>query len=134
MYKDGNGVPKDPVAAAKLLGAAARSGNVAAEVEYAIALFNGTGLPKDEAAGAALFRKAAYQGNAIAQNRLARILATGRGLPPDPIGATKWHTIAKAGGASDVWLESYLQKIKDSERAAGEDAARLWLAHAKPNS
>ena len=54
--------PKDPVAAAKLLGAAARSGNEAAEVEYAIALFNGTGIAKDENAAAALFRKAALQG------------------------------------------------------------------------
>jgi len=72
--------------------------------------------------------------NAVAQNRLARILATGRGLPADPIAATKWHTIAKAGGASDIWLENYMQQIKDNERAAGENAARLWLAHAKPNS
>ena len=70
----------------------------------------------------------------MAQNRLARILATGRGLPADPIAATKWHTIAKAGGASDVWLENFMQRIKDNERAAGENAARLWLAHAKPNS
>ena len=134
LYKEGNGVAKDPVAAARLLGAAARSGIVAAEVEYAIALFNGTGTAKDENAAAALFRKAAQKGNAVAQNRLARILATGRGLPADPIAATKWHTIAKAGGASDIWLENYMQRIKDNERAAGENAARLWLAHAKPNS
>jgi TPR repeat protein len=89
-------------------------------------------VPKDESSAAALFRKVAHKGNAIAQNRLARILATGRGLPTDPVAATKWHTIAKAGGASDVWLENYLQSIKDSERAAGENAARLWLAHAAP--
>jgi TPR repeat protein len=107
---------------------------VAAEVEYAIALFNGTGTAKDENGAATLFRKAAHKGNAVAQNRLARILATGRGLPADPIAATKWHTIAKAGGASDVWLENYMLRIKDTERAAGENAARLWLAHAKPNS
>ena len=107
---------------------------MAAEVEYAIALFNGTGTAKDENAAAALFRKAAHKGNAVAQNRLARILASGRGLPADPAAATKWHTIAKAAGVSDVWLESYMQKIKDNERAAGENAARLWLAHAQPNT
>ena len=125
-------MPKDPAAAAKLLAAAARTGNVAAEVEYAIALFNGTGTQKDENTAAAMFRKAAHKGNAIAQNRLARILATGRGLPADAAAATKWHTIAKAGGVSDLWLEDWMQKIKDAERAAGENAARLWLAHAKP--
>ena len=132
LYKEGNGVPKDPAAAAQLLGAAARSGNEAAQVEYAIVLFNGTGVAKYESAAAAMFRKAAQRGNAVAQNRLARILATGRGAPADPISATKWHTIAKAGGASDVWLENFLQTLKDSERAAGENAARLWLAHAAP--
>ncbi len=130
LYKEGNGIAKDPAAAARLLGAAARSGNVAAEVEYAIALFNGTGIQKDENAAAALFRKAALKGNAVAQNRFARILATGRGLSADPVAATKWHTIAKAGGASDIWLEDFMQTIKPTERAAGENAARLWLAHA----
>ncbi len=115
-----------------MLGTAARSGNDAAQIEYAIALFNGTGIAKDESAAAAIFRKAALKGNAVAQNRFARILATGRGLPADPVGATKWHTIAKAGGASDVWLEDFMRGLKDSERAAGENAARLWLAHAAP--
>jgi uncharacterized protein len=134
LYKEGNGVPKDPAAAAKLLAAATRGGNAAAEVEYAIALFNGAGVAKDEAAAAALFRKAALKGSPVAQNRLARILATGRGAPADPAAAVKWHTIAKAGGESDIFLENYMQKMKDSDRAAGEDAARLWLAHARPNS
>jgi TPR repeat protein len=132
LYKEGTGVPKDPAAAGKLLAAAARSGNDAAQVEYAIALFNGTGVAKDESGAAALFRKVASHGNAVAQNRLARILATGRGLPADPIAAVKWHTIAKAGGASDVWLENYMQTIKEADRTAGENAARLWLAHAQP--
>jgi len=134
LYKEGNGVPKDPAAAAKLLAAATRGGNTAAEVEYAIALFNGTGVAKDEAAAAALFRKAALRGSTVAQNRLARILATGRGLPTDPAAAVKWHTIAKAGGETDIFLENFMQKMKDSDRAAGENAARLWLAHARPNS
>jgi hypothetical protein len=33
-----------------------------------------------------------------------------------------------------VWLEEFMQRIKDSERTAGENAARLWLAHARPNT
>jgi TPR repeat protein len=70
----------------------------------------------------------------VAQNRLARILATGRGMSADSVQATKWHTIAKAGGASDIFLEKFVQGLKENERAAGENAARLWLAHAKPNS
>jgi TPR repeat protein len=91
-------------------------------------------VPKDESGAAVLFRKVASRGNAVAQNRLARILATGRGLPADPVAAVKWHTIAKAAGASDVWLENYMQTIKEADRTAGENAARLWLAHAHPSS
>ena len=71
----------------------------------------------------------------MAQNRLARILATGRGLPADPVAATKWHIIAKAGGASDdLARRLHADASRPNERAAGENAARLWLAHAKPNS
>ena len=87
---------------------------------------------KDESGAANLFRKVATRGNTVAQNRLARILATGRGLLADPVAAVKWHTIAKASGASDVWLENYMQTIKEADRAAGENAARLWLVHAQP--
>ena len=130
LYKEGNGVPKDPAAAAKLLAAAARTGNVAAEVEYAIALFNGTGTAKDESGAAALFRKAAHKGNAVAQNRLARILATGRGLPADPRRRPSGTPSPRPAASSDLWLEDWMQKIKDS-RARGRRERRAALARAR---
>ena len=132
LYKEGSGVPKDPAAAAKLLGAAARSGNVAAEVEYAIALFNGTGVARTRAPPprcSARPRRRATRSRRTASRAFSPPAA---GCRPTRSPPTKWHTIAKAGGASDVWLENYMQTIKDSERAAGENAARLWLAHAQP--
>jgi TPR repeat protein len=125
-------VPKDLAEAARLLGAAARAGNMDGEVEFAIALYNGTGIPKDEAGAAALLGKAARRGSPIAQNRLARILATGRGLPADPAAATKWHILAKAGGAGDPWLDGFVQKLKPAEREAGEKAAKAWLDALQP--
>ena len=133
LYKEGSGVPKDPVAAAKLLAAAARSGNDAAQVEYAIALFNGTGVPKDESRRG----RDVPQGRAQGQRRSRRTGSRASWRPaaacrPIRSAAIKWHTIAKAGGASDVWLENYMQSIKAADRTAGENAARLWLAHAQP--
>jgi TPR repeat protein len=128
MYKDGRGVPKDMNEAVRLLAAAAQAGNLDATVEYAIAMFNGVGsIPKDEAGAAALFLKAARRGSAIAQNRLARVFAAGRGLPVDPVQAVKWHLVAKAGGAGDVYLDDFASKQKAEDRAAAEEAAKPWI-------
>jgi len=120
-------VPKDAEKAARLLQAAALAGNVDAEVEYAIALFNGTGTPKNEAAAIALLRKAARQNNAIAQNRLARVLASGQGVPVDKVEALKWHTIAKTAGKGDPELDEALATMSAGDRARAEAAARKWL-------
>ena len=53
-------------------------------------------------------------------------------VSPDALSAWIDRASGLGGGDSDIWLENYMQRLKDSERAAGENAARLWLAHAKP--
>jgi TPR repeat protein len=129
MYKDGRGVAKDMNEAVRLLAASAQASNLDATVEYAIAMFNGVGsIPKDEPGAAGLFLKAARRGSAIAQNRLARVLAAGRGVPVDPVQAIKWHIVAKAGGAGDLYLDDFVSKQKPEDRAAAEQAAKLWIA------
>jgi TPR repeat protein len=120
-------VPKDAEKAARLLQAASVAGNVDAEVEYAIALFNGTGTPKNEAAAITLLRKAAKQNSPIAQNRLARVLASGQGVPVDRVEALKWHTIAKTAGKGDPELDDALSKISLEERAKADAAVRKWF-------
>ena len=100
--------------------------NTAAEVEYAVMLFNGDGVAKDEAAGAKLFLRAAEQGNPVAQNRVARIYAAGRGLRKDLIEAGKWHTLATARGVPDPWLDDTLKVLTPAERAKADEAARKW--------
>jgi hypothetical protein len=67
------------------------------------------------------------RGSPIAQNRLARILAAGRGVAADPVEAIKWHLIAKAGGASDLSLDEFVQKQTAETRAAANKAAKPWL-------
>ena len=113
--------------AARLLGAAALADNTDAEVEYGIALFNGTGVAKNEVAAATYLTKAARRGSPIAQNRLAFMYATGQGVKRDPVQAARWHLIARSGGASDLFLEDYLRKMKPEDRAAGEAAAKPWI-------
>jgi hypothetical protein len=123
----GRGVPKDMHEAVQLWARAALADNIDAQVEYAIALFNGDGVDRDEAAAATLFRKAAKHGSAIAQDRLARILADGLGLPADPVEATKWHLISRAGGETDLELDTFMDKLDPKTRAAAEAAAKPWL-------
>ena len=119
LYKEGRGVPKDLAEAARLLAAASLADNTDAQVEYAIALFNGAGVARNEPAAAALLKKAARKGNPVAQNRLANILAIGRGVPADPVEAIKWHIVAKAGGVSDIPLDTLR-----AEAAAGRPRRR----------
>ena len=127
LYKEGRGVTKDLGEAARLLAAASSADNTDAQVEYAIALFNGSGVARNEQAAAALLKKAARKGNPIAQNRLANILAVGRGLAADPVQAIKWHIVAKAGGISDIPLDSFVEKQAPDVRAAGEKAAKPFV-------
>jgi uncharacterized protein len=120
-------VPKDIDRAVRLLQAASLAGNVDAEVEYAIALFNGTGTPKNEAAAVALLRKAAKQNSPIAQNRLARVLVSGQGAPVDKVEGFKWHLVAKTAGKGDPLLDEALAALSPEDRAAAQEAARKWL-------
>jgi len=71
--------------------------------------------------------KVARKGNPVAQNRLANVFAVGRGLQADPVAAVKWHIVAKAGGVSDIPLDTFAQKQPAEIRAAAEKAAKPWL-------
>jgi uncharacterized protein len=109
------------------LQAASVAGNVDAEVEYAIALFNGTGTDKNEAAAVSLLRKAARQNSAIAQNRLAHVLVSGVGAPMDKVEGLKWHIVAKTAGKGDLQLDEALAQATPDDRAKAQEAARKWL-------
>jgi len=106
-------------AAARLLSTAARGGNIRGEVEYAIALFNGTGIAKDETPP-----RAVPQSGAKGQCGRAKPPRAHSGDRPRharrSLRCREWHTIAKAGGTTDVWLEEYMRKIKDAERISAE--------------
>jgi uncharacterized protein len=123
LYLEGRGVTRDPAEAVRWFGKAARNGNLAGEVEYAILLFNGDGVPADESAAAKAFRRAAAKGNAIAQNRLARLYAVGRGVPQNKVEAAAWHLAAAAQGLADTWLDDALKDLSTDERARAERLA-----------
>jgi hypothetical protein len=45
----------------------------------------------------------------------------------NPAQAIKWHIVAKAGGVSDIPLDTFAQSQPPDVRAAGEKAAKPWL-------
>jgi uncharacterized protein len=120
---NGRGMNRDPAEAARWFERAARNGNLAGTVEYAILLFNGEGVPANEAAAARLFRRAAVRGNAIARNRLARLLVAGRGVPVNRVEAAAWHLLAAAQGLTDSYLDEALKDLTPEERQRAERLA-----------
>ncbi|MDR3494792.1 MAG: tetratricopeptide repeat protein [Ancalomicrobiaceae bacterium] len=118
--------PSNEADIAHWLGVAAASGNVPAEIEYAIRLANGRGTPKDLPLAVKYLTRAAWAGNPVAQNRLAYLSLTGTGLPYDPIEAAKWHLIAKAGGHPDLDLDGFLATLKPDELNEAKERAASW--------
>jgi len=80
-YEHGDGVARDPVAAAQLFCRAARYGDAEAQFNLAWMLTNARGIERDDAQAAHLFAAAAEQGLVQAQN-MARAMGTPRGAPP----------------------------------------------------
>jgi len=81
-YEHGEGVERDPVAAAQLYCRAARYGDAEAQFNLAWMLTNARGIERDEAQAAHLFAAAAEQGLVQAQN-MAHLMGAPRGeVPP----------------------------------------------------
>ena len=129
FYREGTGVEKDRKQGAALLKIAADENNIAAQVEYAIALFNGDGVDKDETAAGKYFLKAAARENPIAQNRIARMYASGRGVRLNMIEAMKWHILARSAGVNDDFLDGLLPTLSPTQRGAVEEAVRKFVGN-----
>jgi TPR repeat protein len=126
LYAEGRGVEKNPVAAGEYFLKAAMQGMADAALEYGVMVFRGDGVEKNEEIGAQWLLVSAQRGNVIAQNRVARVLAAGRGLKPDPVEAAKWHMLASKGGRTDSWLDEFVDRLNEADRAAATKRADNW--------
>ena len=124
MYYDGEGVPKDLVAAVRWFRKAAEQGNDFAQAELGYMYYNGEGVPKDLAAAARWYRKAAEQGNNYAQGQLGHMYYNGEGVPKDLAAAVRWfHKAAEQGNDFAQAVLGYMYYsgegvLKDSAAAA----------------
>ncbi len=107
LYREGRGVPVDRIRMANWLARAADNGNLPAQVEYAIALFNGDGTARSEEEAARWFERAAWRGNPIYQNRMARILDSFLFRP------TRWTCPPRATAAPQTRRPAAIPVTKD---------------------
>ncbi len=90
LYERGNGVAKDPVAAAKWFQKAADQGNVTAQAHLGRLFRSGVGVAKDPKQAARWSIKAASQGNPIAESTLGYMALEGSAGPASPAAAAGW--------------------------------------------
>ena len=88
----------------------------------------GTGVARNETAAFNYLMRAARKGSPVGQSRLAFMYGSGRGVKGDPVQAIRWHLIAQAGGNNDPFLDEYMRKQKPETIAAGQEAAKSWIA------
>jgi TPR repeat protein len=117
-YRQGDGVPRNPIFARKWARKAAEAGHVGAMNDLAQMLETAFGGPKDEAGAARWYARAAEHGIAEAQHSLSMILRNGRGVARDPLAAEKWlrraagqgHAAAAADLAEWIWAGSVVAR------------------------
>ncbi|MEJ6000881.1 lytic transglycosylase domain-containing protein [Paucibacter soli] len=101
----GDGVPRDPVAAAQLYCRAARYGDPVAQFNLAWMLVHARGIARDDAQAAHLFNAAAEQGLEQAKN-MAAAMGEPRGAPPEclrPPESDPQPIVATARGKPAAW-------------------------------
>lgn len=116
----------------------AEKGDAAAENALGLRYFQGddkNGIGRDEMAAFVWFHRAAEHGSLPAQAKLGRLFWGGRGVPKDLNEAYFWTVLARARGDKDSkdLVPVLANGMTDSQTAAIEQKADLWLSQQMPN-
>lgn len=98
LYRDGDGMPKDPAAAAKWFRKAAEAGHPKAQYQLGLLYYDGIGVTQNFQEALKWFTMAAEQGNGNAQEKLGFMYWTGEGVQTNYVEAYKWLSLAAAEG------------------------------------
>ena len=107
--------------------AAAKQGNVGAQVSVAWRLESGTGIAVDPAAALRWYRVAAKQGSTIAQNSVGAFYRQGTGVPADQKEAARWFRIAAESGDIPAAYNLGLTYLEDDADKTNMTEAIRWL-------
>ena len=102
MAYKGEGVARDPYAAADWFRRAAGQGHAAAQYNLGLLYLRGEGAGKDRREAARWFQLAAEQGNAKGQIFLGGMYARGEGMAKDRREAARWFRMAAVAGNAEA--------------------------------
>jgi len=121
IYLNGNGVPPDPVRAARLFGQACDRGDMLGCGNLGGQSFYGNGIPQDFRRASSLLFRACQAGVPWACGMLGEMNATGAGMPVDLLRAASLYRSACSGGdkpACDAALKVLTQVCDAGEEQA----------------
>ena len=125
---DGDGVPRDQQAAAKLFLRAANQGLVPAEYRLANIYENGTGFPQDLSSARTWAEKAADRGNVKAMHSVGVYLAQGIPGKPDYATAVTWFRKAAERNLRDSQFNLGVLIVRGLGTPKDYKAGYVWLA------
>jgi len=108
-YRNGRGVPHDPLKAIEWLQKSAEQGNSIAQWSLAKMYDGSRGVPRDDAKAFKWMEKSALQGYEWALLALAQMYATGTGVSKDPVKAFEWAR--KAAEKSNPTAQAMLAEM-----------------------
>ncbi len=131
MYREGEGVPKDPRQAARWYTQAASLGNRGAQFSLGSMYEEGEGVPRNLARAARLYEASARQGMPEAQFALGLSYEFGEGVPRNRRTAIFWlRQVAQQGDGRARWFADWLSRpdtpqLRDEAELGRYTAARV---------
>ncbi len=98
QYQAGDGIDRDPAAAAQWFRKSAETGNADAQNALGSLYVSGTGVTSDQVEALKWFRASATQGNADAQLNLGLLYGTGGVAGASPGEAMQWYLLSAQAG------------------------------------
>lgn len=127
-YREGEGVPEDPILARLWARRAAEAGHAGAMNDLSQMLEAGLGGQVNEEEAVSWYRQAAERGIAEAQHSLAMMLRAGRGAERDPAAADHWLRRSAAQGHASAAAElAMLVWSGEVAPQAPEEGCFWWL-------
>jgi localization factor PodJL len=128
FYEAGQGVARDPAAAARWFRRAAEQNHAPSEYRLATLYERGQGVRRDLAAAQSLYQSAAELGNVKAMHNLAVLLVHRQGEAPDYAAAAKWFSRAAERGFADSQYNLAILYEQGLGVSRSTEAAYRWFA------
>jgi len=135
MYRKGQGVPEDYIAAAKWCKKAAEQGYAPAQSSLGVMYIKGQGVPQDYAEAAKWLGKAAEQEYPPAMYNLGVMYKNGQGVLQDNLFAHMWFNLAASlypssqkeyRGEAETERDAIATKLTPSQVSEAQRMAREW--------